>query len=781
MKRIMLYILAFLAYGIIIARYAYEIWYIPALMIVPVFICVLLYLRFKEKRAFSFVLFSILGIILTFKVGGSIKGEVLSATENDKEIKVEATVKYRKETKNNKPFYIIKADKFIIDNKEINNRLNLIYYPKENEKLLLTSEKIVVVGRLSKIKENTNPYGFNAYNYYSARKIYMTLYGYTEESYGVIHNINFYLAYLRDKLGTIYDEILPERYSAIAKAMILGDKYELEEDLTDNFKLCGIYHILAISGLHISVIAGFLVFWFDKINVRFGKIGVIFLLILYAMLTGGSPSVVRAVIMCSVVLFRFIIKRDEDFLTSIAIACFLILCYSPMMLFDVGFQYSFGAVFTIGFIVMPAIELYKRAKGENYIVNLAITCVIISIFLKPITAYNFFIVSNVDVFINIIILPLISIGVVAALLGGVFGLISLGLGKFFIGIFYVIFYFIDKLSGFLVKLPYSYILMGRPSALVLVDFGIFAVLIGFSLYRGRKLLEQRFKFLLIGLAVFSISAAIDLGIRYNKSLEVTFLDIGQGDSVYGEYEKFNFIIDGGGSYLKEEGNDTGINVLLPHIMGKGRARVNAVFISHWDTDHIKGIIEIMDYVKIDNIFVSYKEENSEYYQKLLKKAYDKNIKISKMKNGDFIDYKALSFKCLYPYESIEEGSNNSSMLLKARLGDRSFLFTGDIEKEGEEIVLNNKEDIKADVLKVAHHGSDTSTTNEFLLAVKPKLAVISVGEKNIYNHPSKTVVKRIEENDVKLYNTSKDGAITITTNGKKIKVHKTRERSGRLE
>lgn len=353
-----------------------------------------------------------------------------------------------------------------------------------------------------------------------------------------------------------------------------------------------------------------------------------------------------------------------------------------------------------------------------------------------------------------------------ALISGIVGLFSLSLAKFCIGIFYVIFRFIDILSEALLKIHFSFVLTGRTSLIIMLGFYDFVILTGVWLYKGRQKARERLYIFLIGLVIFTISTAIDLGIRNSHNLEITFLDVGQGDSIYGEYEKFNFLIDGGGNYLKENGSDTGERVLLPHLMGKGKNRINAVFISHCDADHIKGVIEIMDKVLIDNIYVSYEERESEYYKEMLKKAKENNIRVSKMKKGDFIGYKKLNIKCVFPYEEVEKDSNNSSLVLKAELGNRSFLFTGDIEKESENLILG--EDIACDVLKVAHHGSDTSTTEEFLAGTKSSVAVISVGENNIYNHPSKAVVKRIEEKEIKLYNTSKDGAVTIITDGEKM-------------
>ncbi len=218
--------------------------------------------------------------------------------------------------------------------------------------------------------------------------------------------------------------------------------------------------------------------------------------------------------------------------------------------------------------------------------------------------------------------------------------------------------------------------------------------------------------------------------------------------------------------------DVGESTLLPYILDRGYKKIDFIFISHFDQDHIGGIFTILEEFKVQRIFISKQEENSENYQKFLKKVKEKNIPVSIVKKGDVINIENnLSFDILWPRdEQIEENKiNNNAIVMKLRYKKFSMLFTGDIEEIAEKEIVSiyeNTDILKSSILKIAHHGSKTSTTEEFLKLVDPRIALIGVGKNNLFGHPSDEVIKRLEEINVKVYRTDLNGEIEIIVNNK---------------
>ena len=218
--------------------------------------------------------------------------------------------------------------------------------------------------------------------------------------------------------------------------------------------------------------------------------------------------------------------------------------------------------------------------------------------------------------------------------------------------------------------------------------------------------------------------------------------------------------------------DVGESTLLPYILDRGYKKIDFIFISHFDQDHIGGIFTILEKLKVKRIFVSKQEENSENYQKFLKKVKEKNIPVTIVKKDDVINLENdVSIDILWPRdEQIEENKiNNNAIVMKLRYKKFSMLFTGDIEEIAEKEIVSiyeNTDILKSSILKIAHHGSKTSTTEEFLKLVDPRIALIGVGKNNLFGHPSDEIIKRLEEINVKVYRTDLNGEIEIIVNNK---------------
>ena len=278
-----------------------------------------------------------------------------------------------------------------------------------------------------------------------------------------------------------------------------------------------------------------------------------------------------------------------------------------------------------------------------------------------------------------------------------------------------------------------------------------------------KYKKRSFIILLLIILIFSVFHFIP------KELKIFFVDVGQGDCTFIVTPKNKTIlIDGGGSTGSDF--DVGESTLLPYILDRGYKKIDLMFVSHFDQDHIGGLFTILKELKVNRVCISKQEEDSQNYKKFLEIVEEKDIPVSTVKIGDKIKIeKSLYFDILWPKEEqIEENKiNNNAIVMKLIYNGFSCLFTGDIEKVAEDKIVSlykDKSVLESDILKVAHHGSKTSTTEEFFKLVNPKISLIGVGKNNLFGHPSSEVIERIEKSNVKIYRTDMNGEINIIIN-----------------
>ncbi len=342
------------------------------------------------------------------------------------------------------------------------------------------------------------------------------------------------------------------------------------------------------------------------------------------------------------------------------------------------------------------------------------------------------------------------------------------------------------------KLPFSKIYIVTPKIYFILIIYIFFIIFNFvyKIYHDRNLSITKIRFrnliavykyqfiqnkvkykkriatiLLLIILFFSIFHFIP------KNLKIYFVDVGQGDCTFIITPKNKTIlIDGGGSTGSDF--DVGESTLLPYILDRGYKKIDLMFISHFDQDHVGGLLTILKELKVNRVCISKQEEDSENYQEFLKVVKEKNIPVTVVKIGDRINIENnLYFDILWPKEEqiTENKINNNAIVMKLVYNRFSCLFTGDIEKVAEEeIVKTYKEEkiLQSDILKVAHHGSKTSTTEEFLKLVNPKVCLIGVGKNNLFGHPSDEVIKRLESSNIEIYRTDINAEIEISINNK---------------
>ncbi len=740
MKRPLLFILTFFVFGILISYFILNIY----IKIILFFIILILSLYISKIYKLNFpkylIIFSLLGYILI-----PLNNISYSLKEKD-EINTIGYVKNIEKTSNDK--YKIKLSTKYINNKY--KKMNILVYTEHLYDIKIGA-KVSIDGAIYYPNKQSNPNGYDEELNYKINNITYKMYADKIEVLGY-NKFMLYLSSFKEDICNIYDEILPQTESNILKAMILGEKQFLDDETIDLYRTSGIYHILAISGLHIGILSLFLTKIFKFIHKRFGYIFVIIILIVYCMFTGGNLSTIRATIMCITVLIGYILFREPDFISSISLSAIILLIKNPYYLFDIGFLYSYTSVFSIAFLGGRICDIYNL-KG---IFKAFVVSFFVCLSIKPITAYYFYNFTILDAFLNIIIIPFMSIVVIIGFLTSIIGMFSIPLSKFLIGSVYYILRFFTYICKVVDNMDFNNIIIGKPSLLIIIGLYTMLFFIGYAFY-DKYLINKRKKFINIGMSIFI--AFTLLSIIVPKPFSITMLDVGQGDSIVGVNKDGVFLIDGGGN----NSFSTGENIILPYLKSKGIKTIDFVFVSHNDSDHIKGIIEILDKIHIKNLFLPINNTQDENYINLLNIANDKNIPVYFLKNGDSLTLgNNLKFDILHPNKDfLYDEDNNNSLVLKLKYKNNSVLFTGDIEKQGENFLIDNNIDLSADILKVAHHGSKTSTTSDFLNNVNPKDALISCKENNIYNHPSQETLQNLENHNINIYRTDKNKAITI--------------------
>lgn len=744
---------------------------------------------FNRKSIYLIIIISIISnLIVNFQ-----NEKYENVYKDGEELTLIAIVDSNKEEKEYKDTYKIKTE---------NKDTNLILSVNKNKDIELEyGDKILIKGEFVEPSESRNYGGFDYKEYLKSIKIHGTI---KADSIEILaknsNNLIFTFANnINLKIKENINKLIPEKYSAIFTGLILGDTSKVEEEVNEDFKIANISHVLAISGMHITYIVMGIEFVLKKgIGKRKTRIITIIILVIYMFITGFMPSVVRSSIMGIIMLISKLIHRKNDIWTSISLSLLILLIYNPFLILNVGLQLSYLG--TIGIVCFNKNvynflrKLKIRNKKIKYRINrkfilfmdkikemLSVT-LSAQIVILPILLFNFnilgiyFFISNI--LVSVIIGPIIIVGFVCILIS----FISIEIAKIlsiFMSVGIQILISISEIS----HLPFSKIYIPTPKVWQIVIYYICVIVINriyiafnlknpdFTSIRIRNLVALlKFKFrqnrnkVLKVLIVF-VSLLFILNI-IPKKLKIHFVDVGQGDCTFiTTSQNKTILIDGGGSMSEEY--DVGKSTLLPYILDRGYTKLDYVFISHFDQDHVGGILTILEELRVGQVYISKQEQDSENYQKFLKIVEDKKIQVKVLKQGDCLKIeKNLYFDILWPIEEqIQENVlNNNAMVMKLRYGKFSMLFTGDIEAIAEEKILDFYKEkgeyiLKSDVLKVAHHGSKTSTTQSFFEKVNPKICLIGVGKNNMFGHPTAEVLERI--NDTKIYRTDEDGEIIL--------------------
>ncbi|TKJ40290.1 DNA internalization-related competence protein ComEC/Rec2 [candidate division LCP-89 bacterium B3_LCP] len=561
--------------------------------------------------------------------------------------------------------------------------------------------------------------------------------------------------------------MLPPRQAGHLSGMLLGQKSALPTDIRDDFRRSGLYHLLAVSGLHIGFLLAVLTLFINPFvrNLHIRRFLLLALMWGFVIVTGSNTPTLRAALMISLFLLSHEIKRLPNRWNLLGAAALIILLFAPHQLFTPGFQLSFTAMAGVLLAIDVRENLFFRRTDFShwngnfwrFIENYAFIPLLISVctvtFTAPVLIAHFGGYAPVSILLNLIAIPLTGVVFFLGWLAIIFdfiagipataisGAIELGLKS------------LQWLAQLGSTLPGSFAFGhgGLLSAIVLS-----AALLGFILYRTWKL-----RIIVVGgaLAFFLLLPVVPT----DAHLRVEFLDISQGDAAFVHFpEKANVLIDCGSA-------DAAKFEVIPSLKKRGFHRIDALIISHFDSDHAGGACEIMNFLKVKRLIVNQLDPEDKLGRMIIQTARSKDIPVRQISLGDTICILA-GAKCLalWPPRNYQGDDNDRSLVLKLSHGDVDFLFTGDIGWKQERILTTSGSYLNCEVLKIPHHGSRYSSDVDFLNMVKPEHAVISCGKYNPYGHPAAEVMSNLQEMKTFVHRTDMHNAAVYKSNGRDL-------------
>lgn len=636
------------------------------------------------------------------------------------------------------------------------NKKFIVYINKKNKKLLEYGDLIKIKGEYSAPEVARNYKGFDYSQYLKTLNIYGTIK--VEESKIINKNqlspILISINNIKEKMIDNANRNMSKRTANLLLGILIGERDNIQEDIIESFRTANLSHILAVSGAHTSYIILGITYLISKSKTpkRIGYIITIINLLIFIIITGASYSVVRACIMAIVVIGAKICYRKENFFTSICISLIIILIQNPFAINDIGLKLSFMGTAGIVIFNKSITNFFIKLKIKQKIAEALSVTFSAQLMIMPITILNFNTISLTFFISNILASPLLGIIIIFGFISIFISSILNPISKILFLILHIFLELLILVSKVTEKIPGSSILVKTPNILFAIVYYILILFFNYFFVIKQnptrrfhkkiikiitiKNIKNAFKVIAV---VFLIMLLLTRIVRIiNPTLKIYFIDVGQGDSTLIVTPKNKkILIDGG------EGKT---NVLFQYLLDRRINKIDYIIISHFDSDHCNGLIEIIEKMRVENIVMSKQSKESEEYKKILEIIKQKNIKVSSVKAEDkIIIEKNLYTKILNPAEKFEfQDLNNNAIVAKLVYKDFSMLFTGDIEKAEENLAKKYKNELKSTILKVAHHGSKTSTSEEFLKYVEPQIALIGVGENNKFGHPNQITIEKLK-------------------------------------
>lgn len=651
---------------------------------------------------------------------------------------------------------------FLFQEEKLDEKLLVVYFTNQNEdnedpahlNQFQTGANCTLEGTLTIPEGARNPYQFDYQNYLSNQGLnYQLMLTSLENSICDKHSYLEYIYSLRFTLLNKSIEKLQPTTAAWMQALVLGKDELIDQEIIELFQRWSLSHILAISGLHIGIIVGILYFVMVRLGITTKENAQTFIMIflpLYAILAGGEPSVWRASLM---VLFVILIQKSKfaySYTDVISIIFLILILINKYIVFHIGFQFSFAVTF--GLIISSNYLKQTKTNTERILQISFISQMII----LPLQIHYFSIFQPASILLNLIVVPYFSLFVIPLMF------------SFFILLFFpsFILQFIENYFLFIHELVLKFIQLIDTYAntpLIIGDFSIYYACIYYFLFFYMMMnLEKKnvIKSFQYGFCLALLLIVLTLRPYFSPIGTVTMLDIGQGDAYIIElpYRKGVFIVDAGASLSFPDFLPTDKvyrQIIKPYLQGRGIHKIDTIFLSHRDADHTGSIEYLIEDTKVDEIIISEFHESTEEEIKLWKK---KGIEVYTALYNEVVSRKGQLFHVLSPKQN-KQSDNENSLVLYTELGGKRWIFTGDAGVEIERQILQDFPRLSVEVLKVGHHGSNTSTDQDFVKGINAKYALISAGKDNRYGHPTTEVIETLESENVVIYRTDQEGAV----------------------
>ncbi len=784
---------------------------------------------------FFMFIFFVMGVLNIMSTG---KKEKLCTEIGDRELPCTVSGKIKEiKTDGLSDTYYIMADSIVSSEFAYKGKIGIVIYtsagkerknnPGNTDHIYLdyiNGDYICMSGTVSVPDSATNPGTFDQYIYLRNKGYYLCISNGTIESGNHRpYSIEGFLYGIKNRCTKIIDNSFDSESAGIVKAMLVADKSTLDKNIKKLYSENGIAHIMAISGVHVAIIGMTLYVFLRKLRIgRFisGTFSIA-IIVLYGIMTGMSSSTERAVIMLILSIAAEYFGRKTDAPTSMGFAMIIMVLGNPYVILDAGFQLSFAAITGVT-VVAPQLRkllrMFKRFIKEadekkkqkhkkimslrKMIIKLIDALVVgIASFITttPVIIYYYYQFPPYSIFINLIVIPLVSLIVGGSILVVLTGLFFTGTAVVMTYPVRLILFGYKHLCIFASRLPGASVLVGHISIGMVFVYYLSVILI-FAILRmiriGKTEREGPILYLMLA-AVLSLTVVYEV-YSYDKSLKVVYMDVGQGDGVLLRTSSHGgILIDGGSSSNKRVGE----YVMVPVLKYYGVSEIEYAFVSHGDVDHVSGLEYLLNEEQsgvhvVNLVLPEYGDQDA--LQELKSEATANNVNIIYMKPGDNITYnhqhaETINIECLYPDEEAGQGvldTNNLSMILKTTItwdvreadienlnkssdsdASLSLLFVGDAgiaaEKRLIELYEKNSlaeisDSIACDILKVGHHGSRNSSGSDFLKRVSAMYGIISCGKDNRYGHPHAETLERLKMADTKYMTTKEHGAIILS-------------------
>ena len=592
---------------------------------------------------------------------------------------------------------------------------------------------------------------------------------------------------VKDHAKQVVSSIFPEPEASLLSGILLGYERGIPEKVREAFSRTNTSHVIAISGFNLALMAGIFSTLFSRfLSPRRATIAVIVCIVLYTILVGANAAVVRAALMGSMYVIAKHNRRQGHALTSLAFAAVLMTLQNPHALWDVGFQLSFAATLGLILLVPPMESTFQQGLSHfisreraqsaiNMLSDVLIVTLAAQIATIPIMVYYFRQISIVGLLSNIAVLPAQPPLLILAGLATLVGMIALPLGQLLAWAAIPFPYYTIRVVEWMATWPSAFITLESVSQVWLWGYyGIVAGLLAYSHQSPATRLSfwqgvrDRFSTKLALGSLTLVAAVSWMGVTAlpDGRLHVVFFDVGQGDGIFiSTPTGKQVIVDGGPS-------PAAMADAVGRWMPFWDRTIDLVIMTHADEDHVGGLIPILERYSVTvAVEPGYPHVSAPYFRwrDLLRSRQIETVIARAGMTVDLGD--GVWMEVLNPphplHQDTEADVNNNSVVIRLTYGESSFLFTGDIETEVENWLVSEKW-LNAQVLKIAHHGSDSSTGRRFVEAVQPWVAIISAGRDNRFGHPKEEVVERIIERYIPVYRTDQHGEIEIVSDGRRI-------------